>query len=52
MTGNSTNRPQISIVVPVFNEICIIETFVAHLKSHWNQLLCRGGDQYGFDLNS
>jgi len=51
MTGNSTNRPQISIVVPVFNEICIIETFVAHLKSQWKNpqelIIVDGGSKDG-----
>jgi glycosyltransferase involved in cell wall biosynthesis len=35
MTGSSTNKPQLSIIVPVLNEITGIELFVAHLKSQW-----------------
>lgn len=36
MTGSSTNKPQLSIVVPVLNEITGIELFVTHLKSQWS----------------
>ena len=33
MTGALTNKPEISIIVPVFNEINFINDFLLHLKS-------------------
>jgi rSAM/selenodomain-associated transferase 2 len=33
MTGDLINKPEISIIVPVFNEINFINDFISHLKS-------------------
>ena len=36
MTGVSTNPIELSIIVPVLNEIEVLPKFIAHLKKHWN----------------
>lgn len=37
MTGTSTNKTQLSIIVPVLNERDYIAPFVNHLKTQWRQ---------------
>lgn len=51
MTGVSTNPIELSIIVPVLNEIEALPKFIAHLKQNWNPvhelLIVDGGSTDG-----